>query len=380
VTYPWEWTHQQFLQAALTTLDVAEAALAEGHELKDASAFNILFECGRPEFCDHFSMQPIRRRYWWAYGQFIRHFLLPLAVSRHRGLEPAHVFRASLDGLSAASARSMLGSKFWTSRIGIALLQLPSASIEARAAMVKPQRIVDNPLHRRLISFLRWQLSGLGQSPRLSAWASYERTRNHYQPISLECKRGIVARWLSEIEPTWVADLGCNQGEFSQIAARIATAGVIAVDADMSAIQCLCAKLTSGVPIYTVCAELDDLSGGRGWMGREYHGLMQRLGAQADVTMALALVHHLAIGRSIPLAEVAALMSASTRRYLIVEYLENQDPMVRELLIYRDRADDSGFTLAAQRHAFEKHFHTVHEIAIDGSTRRLALLEKNSVI
>ncbi len=378
VTYPWEWTHRQLLQAAFVTLEVAEAALTEGHELKDASAFNVLFERDRPEFCDHFSMQPIQRRQWWAYGQFIRHFLFPLAVSRYLGMEPADVFKANLDGLSLENTRALLGSKCWTSRIGLALLQRQGNNDGSKLAVPPRSDSQANPLHQRLIDFLRWQLSGLEQVPRISEWASYEQTRNHYSMISLECKRETVARWLSFTEPKWVADLGCNQGEFSFVAAGIAAAGVISVDADMAAIVRLRAKLTADTPIYTICADLDDLPRGRGWMGSEYPGLLERLGAQADVTMALALVHHLVIGRSIPLTEVAALMAASTRRYLIVEYLEADDPMVQALLLSRDRTDDVGFTLGSQRRAFEKHFQTIEEVVLKGSSRRLALLEKFS--
>lgn len=376
-TYPWEWTHEQFLQAASATLDVAEAALAEGQELKDASAFNVLFERDQPEFCDHFSVQPIQRRQWWAYGQFLRHFVYPLAASRYRGIEPADVFKAGLDGLSQESVRCVLGTKRWTSRIGVALMK-SSDSGAASAASTPPISIdaVLKPLHKGLIDFLRWQLAGLHRPPRASTWAKYEQTRSHYQTTSLKSKREIVGRWLSNVAPSWVADLGCNQGEFSLIAAGIASAGVIAVDADMPTIEHLRMRLTAKTSIYTVCANLDDLPAGRGWMGREYSGLIQRLGSQADVTMALALIHHLAIGRSIPLQEISFMLAESTRRYLIVEYLEPQDPMVRELLRNRDRLNAADYTLEAQRHAFEQHFRTIEEVPLAGSPRHLALLEK----
>lgn len=376
-TYPWEWTHGQFLQAAGATLDIAEAALSEGHELKDASAFNLLFERDRPEFCDHFSVQPIQRRQWWAYGQFLRHFVYPLAVSRHRGLEPADVFKACLDGLSPESVRALLGARRWTSRVGLALMQASGGG--STSAVSTPPASTDvtvKSLHKGLIDFLRWQLAGLHRAPRASMWASYEQARTHYLAIGLERKREIVARWLSGVSPSWVADLGCNQGEFSLIAADIACSGVIAVDADMPAIEHLRTRLTAATPIYTVCASLDDLPAGRGWMGREYHGLIERLGLQADITMALALIHHLAIGRSIPLPEISAMLAESTRRHLIVEYLEPQDPMVQELLRSRDRMNGADFTLQAQRHAFEKHFRTVEEVSLEGSPRHLALLEK----
>lgn len=376
VTYPWEWTHNQFLQAADVTLNVAEALLDEGHELKDASALNVLFDNERPEFCDHFSMQPIQRRQWWAYGQFLSHFVFPLAASKYRGLEPGDLFKANLNGMSLETARNLLGAKRWTSRIGLSLIRSAGNSNPANASSTIFSTHSIKPLHKGLIDFLRWQLSALYRAPRTSMWANYEETRGHYQQIGVERKRQVITRWLSCVAPAWVTDLGCNQGEFSLIAATIASSGVIAVDSDVPAIEHLRTRLTAATPVYTICAALDDLPDGRGWMGREYPGLVQRLGAQTDVTLALALFHHLVIGRSIPLAEVAKLLAASTQRYLIVEYLDHGDPMVQELLRNRDRADEADFNLSSQRHALEQHFRSVEEVAIDGSSRRLALLEK----
>jgi hypothetical protein len=52
--------------------------------------------------------------------------------------------------------------------------------------------------------------------------------------------------------------------------------------------------------------------------------------------------------------------------------------MVQALLLSRDRTDDVGFTLGSQRRAFEKHFQTIEEVVLEGSSRRLALLEKFS--
>ena len=375
VTYPWEWTHNQFLQAAFVTLEVAEALLDEGHELKDASAFNILFEREQPEFCDHFSMQPIQRQQWWAYGQFLRHFVFPLSASKHRGIEPADVFKASLDGMTLESARVLLGTKRWTSRVGLALMQSVGDKVTTKVGNTSIAAKSTKPLHKGLIDFLRWQLAGLYRAPRASMWSAYEHTRNHYQYTGLQQKREIVARWLGSIAPSWVADLGCNQGEFSLIAEKIATSGVIAVDSDMPSIENLRIRLTVGMRIYTVFAGLDDLPSGRGWMGHEYHGLPQRLGTNADVTMALALIHHLAIGKSIPLTQVASLMAACTQRYLIVEYLDVLDPMVIELASNRDRTDGADFTIEAQRLAFGLYFRSLEEISLKGTKRTLALLE-----
>ena len=68
--------------------------------------------------------------------------------------------------------------------------------------------------------------------------------------------------------------------------------------------------------------------------------------ADADVALALALVHHLALGRNVPLPRIADLF-ASLAPGLIVEWVGRDDPMVGRLLatredVFRDY-DDASF-------------------------------------
>jgi len=51
VTYPYEWCDEQFRDAALHTLALSNSILGSNFELKDASAWNIIFENGKPIFC-----------------------------------------------------------------------------------------------------------------------------------------------------------------------------------------------------------------------------------------------------------------------------------------------------------------------------------------
>lgn len=372
VTYPWEWTHNQFIQAATVTLDIAELILNDGYELKDASAFNIIFEHNHAEFCDHFSIQSITHKQWWAYGQFLRHFIFPLALSRYRGIEPSELFKVCLDGVSLETARKMLSIDKYLHRIFLSLIKLPYSN-QKHAYTTKLQ---GNSLHHGLLNFLRWQLAALNKANSSSIWTSYENERNHYQADGLVQKHQIVANWLSKTSPSWVVDLGCNQGEFSLIASKIATIGVVAIDGDIASIERLRSRLSESTPIFTVCNRLDDLSSGRGWLGEEYPSLLSRINNLADLTMALAIIHHLAIDSSIPLAEIAKLMSICTKHYLIIEYIELEDPMVQQLLLNRNRIDNINFTISSQRKAFSTHFRTLEEIKINGTSRWLALLER----
>jgi hypothetical protein len=92
--------------------------------------------------------------------------------------------------------------------------------------------------------------------------------------------------------------------------------------------------------------------------------------------MALALVHHLAIGTNIPLPMIAALF-ARLGRWAIVEFVPKEDPMTQRLLAARpDIFPD--YTLDGFRAAFAAHFQTLEETPIEGSLRTLFLLHRRS--
>jgi hypothetical protein len=91
------------------------------------------------------------------------------------------------------------------------------------------------------------------------------------------------------------------------------------------------------------------------------------------VILALALVHHLAIGNNVPLEGIAALF-ARLGRQAIVEFVPKQDPMTQHLLAAR-RDVFPGYTLDGFRAAFGRHFTIREEGQIADSERTLFLLE-----
>ena len=109
-----------------------------------------------------------------------------------------------------------------------------------------------------------------------------------------------------------------------------------------------------------------------GWALRERRSLLDR--ADADVALALALIHHLAIGRNVPLPRIADLF-ASLAPGLIVEWVGRDDPMVARLLatredVFRDY-DDAGF-----RAAFGRRFRVAEERPLPGTARVLFRMER----
>jgi hypothetical protein len=118
--------------------------------------------------------------------------------------------------------------------------------------------------------------------------------------------------------------------------------------------------------------DLSNPSPSLGWGLEERRSLVER--GPADAIMALALVHHLAIGNNVPLARVASFF-ARLGRHAIVEFVPKEDPMTRHLLAARpDIFPD--YTLPGFRAAFAPHFRITEEAAVDDSVRTLFLLER----
>ena len=86
------------------------------------------------------------------------------------------------------------------------------------------------------------------------------------------------------------------------------------------------------------------------------------------------LVHHLAIGRNIPLEMIAALLARLAPR-AIVEFVPRGDPMVERLLASREDVFPS-YTEGGFEAAFSTVFRTISHTNIAASSRSVYLFER----
>ena len=109
VSYPYEWSFGQLKEAALLTLELQSRALDAGMRLKDASAYNIQFDAGRPILIDTLSFEAAPdTEPWPAYRQFCEHFLAPLALIAHRDARCGLMLREFIDGIPLDLAATLL--------------------------------------------------------------------------------------------------------------------------------------------------------------------------------------------------------------------------------------------------------------------------------
>ena len=376
VSFPYEWCPGQLRDAALATLDAQLLALDHGMCLRDASAYNVAFRGGCPVLIDTLSFAPlVPGRPWAAYGQFCEHFLAPLALQCLVDVRLAGLLRANLDGVPLDLASAMLPVR---TRLAPGLGVHLHAHARSRrrhagdpeAAARASGRMSPGAL-RGLVESLRATVERLTWAPVTSAWRDYDTQRPSYSDESFDHKRELVAKLLAEVAPSTVWDLGANTGRFSQVAAD-AGARVVAWEADPSAVEVAWAARRGdpAASVLPLVADLTNPSPALGWEHRERPSLTDR--GPVDAVMALALVHHLAVGGNVPLERVAAWLRRLAA-WALVEWVPKHDPMVQRLLAGRDDVFDD-YTQEGFERAVAVHFSVERREPLRGSPRTLYLL------
>jgi hypothetical protein len=372
VSYPYEWAFSQLRDAALLTLEIAGRALRRGLSLKDASAFNVQFRGCRPVFIDTLSFEAAREgEPWVAYRQFCEHFLSPLALVARCDARLLGLWRAHLDGVPLDLASRLLPRRTWL-RFGLLVhLHMHARSQAFYADRPAPTRrvAVSRTSLLALLDSLRRTVRSLAPRGVRSEWADYERTHS-YEDAAQRAKEGAVGRWLERLRPRQVWDLGANVGRFARIAAARG-AYAVAFDVDPAVVEAayLAGRAEERRDLLPLVLDLANPSPGLGWEGRERDTLEAR--GPADAVLALALVHHLAIGRNVPLPRLAAWMRRLSR-VAITEFVPKDDPQTRRLL--RSRRDVfPDYTQEAFESAFASHFRLEAKEPLPGSGRVLYL-------
>lgn len=381
VSYPYEWSFGQLKDAALLTLEAQAAAVEAGFTLRDATAYNVQFHRGRPILIDSLSFERATPgAQWIAYGQFCEHFLAPLALMARRDVRCGVMLRSFIDGIPLDLAAALLPGR---TRLNPGLLAHVHLHARARGryadrpaagAAAAASRSMSPLRQRALVDNLRRTVDGLIWKPEGTEWADYADNTSYGEPASVR-KDELVAAFLREAGGSTVWDVGANTGRFSRIAAGLGRR-VVAWDVDAAATERHYRTLRrDGVTaILPLIVDLANPSPGLGWANAERRSLVDR--ADADVVLALALVHHLAIGRNVPLGMLADFL-AELGPGLVIEFIPKHDPMVRKLLTTREDVFPD-YTLGGFRAAFGSRFESVGEAPIEGTSRVLFRMVRRS--
>jgi hypothetical protein len=340
VSYPYEWCFEMLKDAALLHLELMEQALDEGMILKDSSAFNIQFMGARPIFIDMPSFEQLAPgEPWVGFRQYCQMFLYPLMLQAYKGVPFRHWLRGSLDGIEPADCWAAMSLRDLIRPGVFTLVYLQSKLLSAYGSSTRnvKQDVAEagfsEALIRANVRKMRKVVSGLHWKVQRSEWSDYV-ADNSYDEENLNEKKNFVREAVQTRHRKLAWDIGCNTGTFSRILAENCKQ-VVAMDIDHLAVQRLYVALrdegnTSILPL--VC-NLADPSPNQGWRGLERKSLPAR--GAPELTLCLALIHHIVIGANIPLNQFIEWMG-ELGTDLVLEMVTKQDEMVQKLLLNKD--------------------------------------------
>ena len=374
ISYPYEWSFDMLKDAALLTLQLMKEAISFGLVLKDATPFNIQWHQGKFIFIDTLSFEKYNEKEpWIAYRQFCESFLSPLLLMHYTRLPLQQLQLAYPDGIPLTVTKSLLP---WRSKFSLhTFLHIHlHAKISAKKLNKSrhPGKFSKQKLHN-LVSSLESLITRLNPPEQKTAWSDYYEEASQRKDY-LSHKKEIIQQWIEKLPDIKTAvDLGANDGEFSKLIA-LRGIDVVAADFDASCINNLYTEIKkSGIKDITpVIIDLSNPSPNIGVNNMERDSYINR--TKVDLVLALAIIHHLSIGKNIPF-EKAVEFFQRICCHLIIEFVPKTDEKVQLMLtdkkdIYA-KYDEENFVSA-----FNKYFTIDAKEMIADSGRKLFLMTK----
>lgn len=380
VSYAYEWPFSLLKRAALAHLDVHLSCLKDGYTLVDGNTYNIQFSGVCPKFIDIPSIVPFTEgEAWLGYAQFCEQFIAPLMLEADIGV-PFHPWlRGSPNGISLEHVTNLLPLRKYLSFNRFVHVILHSKMRKKYAnhgeSVRKDERISNAMTKDRLRGFLL-SLRNLVSSMEINKsgkteWENYENF-GHYGGSDQQEKMAFVANTVKQRSPNLLWDIGCNTGQFAEIALNNGAKSVVGLDVDLGALEIAVARATQRsldfLPLYF---DMLNPSPNQGWSERERSGIIKR--SSADMVIALAVIHHIVITGNIPLSQAIEWIVGRASSG-VIEFVTKEDPMVKRLLANReDHFDD--YNVVAFEAYLSNHAQILRKVAIQSGNRILYAFE-----
>lgn len=376
ISYPYEWSFSQLKDAALLTLKIQKLALQHGMTLKDASAYNIQFLQGKPIFIDSLSFEKYSEgKPWVAYQQFCQHFVAPLLLMSKVDLSLGKLLATNIDGIPLPLTSKLLPKSTHLSFPILTHIHLHAKNQKSYSSTQEDKK--------QTVHLSRFALLGIIDSleslikktefPRQETeWGEYY-TFTNYSESAFKKKGELITQMIRRVDPKVVWDVGANNGEFSRFASDLEIA-TVSSDYDPVAVEknYRQVKKTGEKYILPLLIDLTNPSPAIGWDNQERKSFLQR--GPADLVLALALIHHMAISNNVPFARLSDFF-AEIGENLIIEFVPKSDSQVKKLLLTREDVFND-YSQKSFETQFGKLFTIIQKENIPNTKRTLYLLKR----
>ncbi len=335
ISYPYEWSFDQLKEAALFHLDFNLFLLKHGATLIDASAYNIQFIGYKPIFIDVLSIEEyVEGSPWKGHKQFCENFLNPLILKSKKGIKFNNWFKGNLEGIQTDELDKLLSffDKFsYNIFVHVHLLNKLDQKFKSDKSL-KPIKKKNFFPKKSLISILnqiRKFIYNLKDFKTVSLWDDYS-LNNSYTKDEEVKKKNIVTDFIKKNQFNLLADLGCNDGEYSRLALESGCKKVIGFDFDINTVNRAFKKsIKNNINFLPLYLDASNPSSNLGWNENERKSFKTR--ANFDGVLSLAFEHHLAIAKNIPLPNVIYWITSLAPTGLI-EFIPKNDQTIIKML------------------------------------------------
>ncbi|BAO76626.1 hypothetical protein [Winogradskyella sp. PG-2] len=380
-TYPYEWSFNMYKEAALLTLKIQKYSIEHGFSLKDASAFNITFHKGKAIFIDTLSFDFYKENTpWRAYKQFITHFLGPLVLAHFHGAQQLKLMSNFIDGIPVKMMSSLLPFKTKLSPILYSNVHL-LAKLEDKHNEDYNGEAKEASLSKKgqlnIIKSLYDYIKKL-ELKEHSEWGNYYDKINYTDKAFIE-KSNIINQWVIDLNAKTLIDIGGNDGTFVR-KLKSEKELTLVCDIDNNAVDYNHRTMKQNKEDHMLPFVLDVLnpSPAIGLNNKERDSFIDRVKSlNLDVTLALAVIHHMSLSGNVPFSESAKFFS-SFSKHLIIEFPKREDSWVQRILKSKGEFEDyfNFYNLETFEANYIQYFDILQKKPIENSERVMYLLKR----
>ena len=345
ISYPYEWGFEQMKSASVFYLELLEFCLEKNIFIKDASPFNIQFVYGKPIFIDLLSFEVYKDNSpWLGYRQFCEMFIAPLVLSKYFNANFNRELILNLEGVELKKTAKLLPFKACFNSIALFHIIAHSKAIGKGNSEKKIE--ISKKKTLSIIAHLKDGIKNLKRNKTFSNWTKYSETLP-YSEDEIKIKKQTIAEWTENKNFNIVLDAGANHTIFSEIISK-KSKQIIAIDNDTNIIDKI--FIENKQNILPLNIDITQVTPAIGINLNERKSFFERL--NSDLTLALALTHHLFHSRNIPLPKIAETFSNCSPT-LIIEFISETDEMFLKI---QNRNNKHPYSKLHFEEAFEKYF------------------------
>jgi 2-polyprenyl-3-methyl-5-hydroxy-6-metoxy-1,4-benzoquinol methylase len=353
ISFYLEWSLDMLKEAALLTIQITKDLNKHGYDLKDAHPFNILFDHTKPVFVDFTSIIKKTSDFnvSWKNSFFIE-FVVPLfLVSKGwEKLNKKYFYWEDNPEQRAKYGRQLI--KFASTYNGI------FNSSSRNDSLNKLEDYVNNFKLNNYTT--RWE-----------DYYSRDKIKDINDKSTLTNKENSTIKFLKLLKnkgQETLLDIAANEGWFSIVAESMGYK-VVAFDYDERAINNLYNKIkNTGKRILPIVMDFTKLTR---VFGIQNNWPSATIRYKCDVTLSMAIIHHLSLGQNVRFEEFAKKLELLTKNYAIVEFIGVDDEHIQNWLKGKDWYNETNFM-----NAMNKHFTLDHTSISEPKTRKVFLFSK----